>query len=277
MGQHWDVISPLFPGTLNYSVGWTGGNIGFRRAQIRFERYLYPVDSIQVALQTAINQDIVTDFPADPGVRREPAGWPVVEGRMGVTLGEESDGFEPIKFGVSGHIGQTGFDFLLPGPPPQMFPPEDDARFRTWSFNTDLWVPLTERTGVQGEFFMGANLGTFLGGIGQGVCPCLRVPIRSIGGWIDVWHNWSPSCRSHVGYGLDDPRNGDSLFGRTYNQFLFANVSYDVTKYLTTGFEVTWWTTFYQDRRAGQIPDDRLMPTAPGEAVILQWMFKYGF
>ena len=39
-GQTWDVISPLCPGVLFYSVGWDGGNIGYRRPQFRAERYL---------------------------------------------------------------------------------------------------------------------------------------------------------------------------------------------------------------------------------------------
>ena len=39
VGQTWDVISPLYPGMLMYSVGWDGGNIGYRRAQVRGERY----------------------------------------------------------------------------------------------------------------------------------------------------------------------------------------------------------------------------------------------
>ena len=34
-GQTWDVISPLCPGVLFYSVGWDAGNIGYRRPQFR--------------------------------------------------------------------------------------------------------------------------------------------------------------------------------------------------------------------------------------------------
>lgn len=36
-GQTWDVITPLVPHVLNYTVGWSAGNIGYRRAQIRVE------------------------------------------------------------------------------------------------------------------------------------------------------------------------------------------------------------------------------------------------
>jgi hypothetical protein len=277
IGQNWDVISPLNPGTLSYSVGWMAGNIGFRRAQIRFDQFFHPTKSVEVAAQVSINQDIVTDFPTNAGVRRESSDWPVIEGRLGLTMTKEAESAEFLKLGFSGHIGETGFDFLTAGPPPQYLPPIDDARFRTWSLNFDFWAVFGNRTGLQGEIFTGANLSMFLGGIGQGVCPCLRVPIRSKGAWVDIWYNWSPDSRSHFGYGLDDPDNNDSLFGRTYNQFLFANISHDVSKHLTTGFEVSAWMTHYQDQRAGQIPDDQLMPVSPGEALIFQWMFKYGF
>ena len=39
-GQTSDVISPLFPSTVNYSVGWWTGNIGYRRPQIRLTKEL---------------------------------------------------------------------------------------------------------------------------------------------------------------------------------------------------------------------------------------------
>ncbi len=51
VGQTSDVISPLIPGTLNYSVGWAGGNIGFRRTQFRGERYLAASDRFLLTLQ----------------------------------------------------------------------------------------------------------------------------------------------------------------------------------------------------------------------------------
>jgi hypothetical protein len=276
-GQNWDVISPLEPGLLNLAAGWFGGNIGFRRAQFRAERYLLPSDNWRVTLQGSLNQDVVPDFPEEPGVRRESAAWPVVEGRVAFTW--QGRGAEQLDttVGISGHIGETGFDFVEAGPPPLDLPPTDNARFLTWSFNVDMRVPITDRFGVQGEFFTGANLSTFLGGIGQGVCPCLRVPIRSTGGWLDVWYDWTPRLHSHAGAGLDDPNNRDLLFGRTYNQFMFANLLFEVTRNLSTGIEVSYWKTLYQELRVGQIPDDELEPSTPGKSVTIDWMVKYEF
>jgi hypothetical protein len=277
VGQTWDVISPLYPGMVEYAPGFFGGNIGFRRTQFRAERHHELTDRLAVSLEASLNQDIVPDFPADPGIRREPSDWPVIEGRLAFTFASCGDDSDPAVVGVSGHIGETGFDFLTAGPPPLSLPPEDDVRFQTWSFNVDMYLPITERLGLQGEFFTGANLSAFLGGIGQGVCPCLRVPIRSTGGWLEAWYDWTPYLHSHVGAGLDDPRDNDSLLGRIYNHFIFANLIVDISDNLMTGIEVTSRKTLYHETRVGLIPLAQLTPSAPGEAVTIDWMVRYEF
>ncbi len=276
-GQTWDLISPLYPSTLNYAVGWDGGNIGYRRAQARFDRYLKFSDVLMMEVQGSINQDVIPDFATTPGVDREAADWPILEGRLGWVVGHRGKGCKPVKFGISGHIGETEFDFTQVGPAPLNLPPASQQRFRTWSFNADMLVPVGDYVTFKGEFFTGENLSAFLGGIGQGVCVCNRNTIRSTGGWFDVGVDWTDRFHTHAGWGLDDPVNTDFLFGRTYNQFFFVNFTYDVTKNFVTGIEVTSWKTLYQDRRTGQIPDANLAPTRPGEAVVIDWMLKYSF
>ena len=276
VGQNWDVLSPLLPRTVNYATGYFAGNLGFRRAQFRYDRYIALTDDTLLTLQGSLNQDIVTDFATDPGVRRESADWPVVQARAAVTLNPEG-GRDSVTLGLSGHIGETGFDFLETGPAPLSLPPEDDARFETWSYNIDLSIPLSDRAHLQAEFFQGSNLSTLLGGIGQGVCPCARLPICSIGGWVDIEYEWTPELRSHIGYGIDDPRDEDFLFGRASNQFIFVNLFCDVTANLSTGFEVSYWDTRYRETRAGSIPADELEPTEPGKAVVFDFAAKYAF
>jgi hypothetical protein len=276
VGQTWDVISPLMPRTLNFSVGWFGGNIGFRRAQFRYERHGEWSDTLDWALQSSLNQEITPDFPTDPGIVRESGNYPVVELRLALARALP-DRTLPFTIGLSGHIGETGFDFLRSGPPPLELPPEDDARFETWSYNVDIAVPVTDRLNLQGEFFHGENLSPFLGGIGQGVCPCTRTAIQSIGGWVDAEYRWNDWLVTHLGYGVDDPRDEDSLLGRTSNQFLFTNVVVHVTEALSTGIEATYWRTIYQDKRAGQIDPALLLETEPGESVTIDWMVRYDF
>ena len=241
-GQTWDVISPLYPGTLMYSVGWGGGNIGYRRAQLRYERYLAFSDTCLLTLEGALAADLVSELT--PDVAGDHAGWPVLEGRAGMTLGPRGKHCRPITFGVSGHIGEQEFLFDSPDP-------ADDEISRTWSFNVDVRVPITDRLGVQGEFFTGENLGAYLGGIVQGVNTVTAEPIRATGGWLELWYDWTPLLHSHVGYSIDDPIDRDVTNGRIYNDFVFANVSYNLTKDFLVGFEYTSWETLYDQKTDG--------------------------
>lgn len=277
-GQYWDLISPLMPGTVSYSVGWGGGNIGFRRMQIRGERYLHFSDTCMVSLQGAMGQDVINDLQ----VYAESANWPVLEGRLGLTLGERGAGCHPVTMGISGHIGEQGFDFPkvvekdAQGNETVLDPGIDDDHIPTWSFNVDCRVPVTDRFGIQGEFFTGENLSTFLGGSLQGISSfpgvnvIRREPVQSTGGWFDVWYDVTPRLHTHLGYGIDNPQNSDiAPGGRTYNQFLFANMFFDVTKKLIFGFEVSNWNTYYQDTATQHLE--------PGKAVVFEFTGNYGF
>lgn len=273
VGQTWDLFSPLYARTLSYSVGWQGGNIGYRRVQFRAERYLNFSDDFQVAIQGALAQDIANDFtvPAIAGVIREPSDWPIVEGRIGTTLGPRGKGCRPVELGVSGHIGETGFHL------PAVFPgPGDDLRFRTWSLNADASVPITDKLSVQGELFIGANLSPFLGGIGQGVSRYLQVPIRDRGGWFDVQYEWTKKVRTRFGWGVDNPLDQDILVGRTFNEFIYGNIEVAITERLTSGIELTYWKTLYADDRL-VVPPGTVKITEPGETFNTNWMVKWSF
>ena len=233
VGQTWDVISPLNPGMLIYSVGWDGGNIGYRRAQFRGERYYAFSDVSLVTAQLSINPQVFADnttttTPAAT-LTGEPSNWPIVEGRVAWTVGHRGKDCLPIEIGLSGHIGEQEFIYSVG---------KLDELRRTWSGNLDVRVPITERLGVEGECFIGENLGTFLGGIGQGINPYTLNTIRDAGGWCEVWYDWTPRLHSHVGYSVDDPNDHDFahyIGGKIYNQFYFGNLTYDVTKNFLVG------------------------------------------
>lgn len=241
MGQTWDVISPLYPKCIMYSVYWGAGNIGYRRAQLRYEHYFTMTDAWKLEFQGALATDAGQDFVngANPS-NGDHASWPIIEMRVGSKIGYE----HPISFGVSGHIGEEIFDFAG----------ADDTYRQTWSLNADITVPITDRLGFQGEFFTGTNLKTFLGGIIQGVnVGGTDNEIRSSGGWANVYYDWTPRLHSAVGYTVDDPIDADitTANGRLYNQAYWGNVTYDVTKKFMLGVEVGQWKTLFTDRRAG--------------------------
>ena len=141
-----------------------------------------------------------------------------------------------------------------------------DNNRRTWSGNIDIRIPITERFGFQGECQTGENLAAFLGGIGQGIDPTTFNTIRDAGGWFELWYDWTPTLHSHVGYSVDDPNDHDlhTVGEKSYNQFYFGNLIYDLTKNFLIGMEVSSWKTLY----VGQLP---------GDSVRCEFVAKYGF
>jgi hypothetical protein len=278
VGQTWDVVSPLRPDTVNFSVGWAAGNVGFRRTQFRIDRYFGSGNGNGWIVQGALAQNIVPDFAAGPqaaGVSRETGSWPTIQARLGYQC-DRGRG-NSAAFGISGHVGETGFDFAHGDPSNPALGPEDDARFFEWCFNTDARIDFNEQVRLQGEFFMGANLSNILGGIGQGVCPCLRVPIRSIGGWAQVSYDLTARLTTNVGFGIDDPREADSLIGRTYNRFVYINLFVHLTDQLLTGIELSDWRTSYHNRTGEPGFNATESPDQPGKATVFDWTVQYRF
>ena len=106
-----------------------------------------------MTLEGSLNKDIVSDFVTDPIAPGHTGGWPVLEGRLAFTYDRQvGEDVLPIGWGISAHVGEQEFDFL---------PPDDRTghwHAPTWSFNTELRVPITKRLGVASELFTGTNL-----------------------------------------------------------------------------------------------------------------------
>jgi hypothetical protein len=260
VGQTWDVISPLGIPTLNYTAGSAVGNLAYRRAQFRAERDWKLCDTFMLTLQGSVNANVVTDFVTDSATTTsaDPGPYPDFQSRVAFTLGQrECPDLKPIVLGVGGHCGIQNFDF-------RTAPTELDVDIPTYSLATDFVVPVTQRWGVQGEFFTGFNLSNYMGGILQGVDRTTHRGIHATGGWIDLYVDWLPCLHTHSGFALDDPLDHDMTSGRTRNQMLFNNVTWDANKNLQFAFEVDVWETHY-------------LTLAPGEGVRFEFVTKYRF
>ncbi len=241
-GHNLDLIGPLQLHTLNFTAGLAGGNIGLAttRGQLRAEHFIHPREDVQWTIQTALTQQFLPDFTADPEVNGTDNGWPNVEGRIALGFGEDfvhplSGPLKPIEFGVSGLIGETRVTKNLVGP----------RVSTTWAVVADAKFSTAE-WGIQGEFFAGEALGSYGGGIDQSANLANGFAIYSTGGWGEVWHKVLPCVTAHAGYGIDDPRDSDLSAGqRSRNEFYFGNLIWDVTERFQLGFEVSHWKTDY--------------------------------
>jgi hypothetical protein len=242
-GQTSDVISPLVPDTLNYSVLWWVGNIGYRRPQIRLTKEYTVKNNVELKLEGAVartigrtNMLLPAAFRTDSG---EDAGFPTLQARAGVTL--PIFGEKKTTVGVSGHWGKEEYDITITG---------INKKFTSWSLNMDLTQPVNNKCLIKAEVFTGKDLDAYLGGIGQGVTTAAGInqydEIGSSGGWIAAtlgpWDNFS----YNVGVGMDDAKRENLQFGnRTQNRAVFGNVIYAANKHTDIGFELSYWRTEY--------------------------------
>lgn len=245
-GQTSDVMSPLVPKTVNYTVCWDQGNIGYRRPQLRLSTWARPSERAKVTLAVAAARTIGGDvdglsidgIAVDDGAD---AGLPTVEGRLGLGLQMCSRG--SLDIGFSGHYGRetrstaTAIDTLAA---------------ESWSVNADLKAVFCARTELAGELFLGQNLGSYYGGVGQTLNP-LGAEIGAMGGWVQVSHSPVDRLWLNLGYGFDDPDEEDLDVAEgsaqkvfyDKNSVVFGSVFYNLTSTVQTMLEVSWLQTDY--------------------------------
>lgn len=130
-GQHWDVFSPLNPTTFMTNGNlWNTGNLGFRRAQVRYAR-----NGDMVDWAVSVND------PSTSGTGPN-TDAPIIEGRIGFNVGA-------AKIGVSGAFGDD--ENTIAGD-------EKDIS----GVSVDWMVPFGKTLTFKGEAADGENLAVFL-------------------------------------------------------------------------------------------------------------------
>jgi hypothetical protein len=243
-GQTSDVISPLLPTTLNYTVLWDAGNIGYRHPQIRATKQFNLGGDVQLELAGAISRTIgdledATHAGAD-------AGFPTLQGRVSLTF--PCLGNKPTTAGLSGHWGQ------------EEYPGDNDVD--SWSVNLDVLQPVNDWLAFAGEGFIGQDLGDYFGGIGQRVRNPLTAAraIRAQGGWVQATMTPYKKWCFNVGVGIDDVDNASvNTGGRTLNRSIYGNAIYAINTHADVGVELSQWRTDYKN---GDDTDDVRIQTS---------------
>ena len=242
-GQTWDVISPLSPGTLNYTVQWWGGNIGMRRPQVRVTKGLSLSDDTDLTVQAALLRTMGRNSGFDPGDTGEDAGFPSGQVRAAVTF--PLFGKKKSTVGVSGHYGQEEYDRDTSG---------NNIDVYSWAGNIDACIPINDWMTLKAEAFTGQNLDAYAGSIGQGVNVIGNdvSELKSSGGWFAVslgpWDKW---C-FNIGANGELITGGVTVDGtRTSNSAVFGNVIYKFNDHASVGFELSNWHTEYESLTSG--------------------------
>lgn len=234
-GQTSDVISPLSPKSLNYSVAWWAGNIGYRRPQLCLTKAAGS-DAAELRWSLALTRDIGAASSSFTGIDAgADSGVPGLQTRLGWVWKRRQG--EPIAFGVSGHWAREDFHFNAEG---------DHQDFDSWSANLDLRWPLGDRLALAAELFTGADLAVYLGGVGQGLNRQTLEEVEFGGGWLSLeigpFDRWS----YHLGVAVDDPHNDTLSDGdRSRNGSLFANGRFALRRHLELALELSYWETTY--------------------------------
>lgn len=257
-GQTNDVISPLAPDTLNYSVGWWIGNIGYRRPQFRLSKGFDLGGGYSLLIQVAAARTIGDAGPFSPQDTGKDAGFPSIQALYSISFPLLTN--RKTSIGISGHWGEEEYDYDIQG---------NNVRLKTWSVTVDLLLPICDWMSFKGEFWTGENLDAYLGGVGQGIIiqtsngqfmngegvtgTFIRAwTIGSTGGWVAITFGPWYRCIFNTGISIDDPDDDDISHlvplddGRTWNSSYWGNVVYDINNAVRVGLELSYWETKYK-------------------------------
>ena len=252
-GQTFDIISPLVMPTVNYTVGWWQGNIGYRRPQIRLTQGLKLADDVELKFEGGPTRSItdrkfVYTGTTDPDSGAD-AGFPTLQGR--VSLSFPSLNGKAATLGVSGHWGREDIHTTN-----TVGAVTGHNEYDTWSGNVDLKVPITDTFLLQAEGFVGKSLSAYLGGIGQGYDAVLKESIPAQGGWAAASLGPFGKWQFNIGAGMDEV-NADDISANTKapprltNLVCFGNGSYSITSNLQLALELSYMKTTYKDAPDG--------------------------
>lgn len=240
-GQSWDLISPLNPSTLNYTVLWGAGNIQYRRPQISafYTAAVSPNTSVEIAggAFRTIGNDLTPTFSLATGETADgiddgtDAAVPSVQGRLDVS--SKSASGASFRVGASALYGSLKAETNY----------GNSETYTSWAACGHLAVTFTKNAGFLGEVFTGSNLGSYFGGI---VNNSRIDGVRANGGWASAWVNASPMVKLTAGMGMDDPKDDDLFAGdRSKNTAIFGNLTVTPVSFFSVGLEVSQWETEY--------------------------------
>ena len=235
LGQTWDLISPLFPTVNADTLMWNAGNLGDRRAQLRYS--YEPRDGFNfraaVGLTGAVDN---LDADANSVLDGEASTLPNFQGRLGYNAPNGK-----VLLGAWAHYAQLQTDTAFGG----------RKDFDSYSYGGDFEFRFSPRVNLRSEVWAGSNLSDFRGGIGQAFNTATGREIDSRGGWVELGLRAGRYGFS-AGYTMDDPRNGRvASGGPTENRAWYVTNQLRLAPPVTFGIDYLYWKTDYKGLNDG--------------------------
>ena len=247
-GQTWDVFSPLNVDTLNTEGNlWFGGNAGFRRPQLRLEKWFDVTDEQRFSALFSVNANIgIPDPMGNEFNTGNDSGKPVLMGAVRYSLPFLTDSDTTI--GVSGLIGEEEVDGL-------------DGGIDQIAYGADLTLPITEQISFKAEWQHGENTDSFLlgGGFDATFDPATGL-FTGTGDETEVnagWGQLSIQATEEflVNFTLGQERftSGSGAGGRDRNTVFGGNLQYSLSEDVIVGAEYTHFDTEYNGASDEQV------------------------
>ena len=231
-GQDWDVFGARTPETLNYEYFRMAGNIGYRRPIVRFDLAAGEGMRLSCAAAAPVGEmDFMTPPWYDTGID---AAMPDIQASFTQRVGA-------LEWSASGVAGARK-DTVA------------DKDYSLWGICGNVRLDLG-KTGVverpwiiAAELWLGSNLSSYMGGVGQGVYADDEVP--AFGGWLSAQIPLIEGAVVRAGYGIDDPNEKelpDGYLPVGLNQVIWFGVYWTPTKAVEFGAELNLFFTDYLD------------------------------
>jgi len=242
-GQTWDLISPLNPSTVNYTVLWGCGNIGYRRPQIAGWVTMTPNEKTTLIFASGffrtIGSDLTPTFSLATGEASDgdddgtDAGIPSIQGLCEVKHSWTENGY--IRAGVSGLWGRLKAETTL----------GNFSKYESRALVGHLMIAMPAGWGLSGEYYLGSNLGSYFGGI---LNNSTIDGLDCQGGWASAWFKITPMIKFTGGYGYDKADEVNLLTNaKEQNQAFFGNINVALAPKVAFGIEVSKWETKYKN------------------------------
>ncbi len=229
-GQTFDVISPMYPASIDNGATWWMGNTGGRRPQARltfkpkFDDQGVFIGQIAVARPSTVSGH---DNDGDGNNDGEDAGMPQIQWRLAVDRPLWTQ--KSFVVGISGHYQQEQTQTPIGL--------KKNDSFDSWSVIGELSMPIIDELVLRGEVFYGVNLKDIYGGALQGVNTYSGEAIAAMGFWADLTYTPLTWLKVAAGFAMDDPEDNDlpkPVSEVKDGQIVWANQSqYEAARWLT--------------------------------------------